>query len=129
MLENAKMKIYETMFACANLLACQPTLRKIMPSAINIWFASTIFVVAAGTSLWFYGSLLCCPFANSTTFQCEAVCPFVSKHLHQACFEGFEPVDRQNRCSMHNCVRSHFPVTILYTFVVSPMYITCSIYL
>jgi len=33
-------------------------MRKIMPSATNIWFAFTIFVVAADTSLWLYGSPL-----------------------------------------------------------------------
>jgi len=38
-----------------------------MPSATNIWFASTIFVAAADTSLWLYGLPLCCPFAISTT--------------------------------------------------------------
>jgi hypothetical protein len=78
-------------------------------------------------AVWLTTLLSICKFHNM--FQWEAICPLVSKHLHQACFEGFEPVDRQNRCSMDNYARSHFPVTILYTFVVSPMHVTCPIYL
>jgi len=128
------MKIYETMFACANLLVCQATLCNLYQEnhAFSYQYLVCIYRLCCccrhfTLAVWLTTLLSICKFHD--TFQCEAVCPFVSKHLREACFEGFEGEDRQNRCSMDNYVRSHFPVRILYTFVVSPMHITRSIYL
>jgi len=129
-----KNKISEAMFACTNLLVCQPTLCNLYEEnlAFSYQYLVCIYHLCCccrhfTLAVWLTTLLSICKFHDM--FQWQAICPLVSKHLHQACFEGFEPVDRQNRCSLDNYVRSHFPVTILYTFVVSPMHVTCPIYL
>jgi len=134
MLESVKYKIFETMLCSTNLPVCWPTLCNLYE--VNLAFSYQYlvriyhfcrcrrhFTLAVRLSTL----LSICKFHD--VFQWEAICPLVSKHLHQACFEGFEPVDRQNRCSPDNYVRSHFPVTTLNTFVVSPVCVTCPIYL
>ena len=131
---SVKIIIFETMFTCTNLLICQSTLSNLYKEnhafsyqylicIYHLSYCCRHFILA----VWLTTLLSICKFHNS--FQCEELCPLVSKHLHQACFEGSEPVDRQNRCSPDNYVRSHFTITILYISVVSPMHVTCPIYL
>ena len=118
------------MFACANLLRCQPTLCNLYEEnhAFSYQYLVCTYHLCCccrhfTLAVWLTTLLSISKFHD--TFQREAICPLVLKRLHQACFEGFETVDRQNRCSMDNYVSSHSPVTILYTFVVYPMHITC----
>ena len=107
------------MFTSTNLLVCWPTLCNLYQENLAFSYQYLVCVYHLccccrhfTLAVWLTTLLSICKFHNM--FQWEAICPLVSKHLHQACLEGFEPVDRQNRCSLDKYVRFHFPVTTLY---------------
>ena len=107
-LKSTKIKIFKTVFTCIDLVG-QPASCYLYKEnhAISYHYLVCIchlcnccrhFTLAE----WLTTLLSVCKFHNS--FQSEGLCPLFSEHLHQACFEGCEPVDRQNRRRLDSCV-------------------------
>lgn len=94
-------------------LCCIIYIRKTMPSATIIWFASVICITAADTSFWLNDSPLCSEFANSTTRSSVRDCARSSRNTFtKLALKDLNLWDSHNVSALQKTVLGNYSVLV-----------------